>query len=346
MNAWNPPSFFGEELTRLQAAAGSGIEDAAMARALLVAYGRCLVHDVPVGEPTVLTPDVAMLGAADITQEIEGETVGIGATVNRWRDADSQFESDAIIAGLLQLRMDAWYAAEALEQRADRLVFDLRARLEAATTSLDVAAHAYSQTLGENVDILSTAVGTPLLRNMRAMLPARHDPLPWWLDGTLEAAAIELGHEFDRSIGAWRPRQRSETIPIELRRDAMRASDTSLRRAAPSLAAHAPNQIMNSIEWMLPGTPLRATLYHVTSGLKAGQPLQVELQDTTGGDAAFDAVGSVSFLNGDPLHWRLVGSAERPVVAASWGGELSEGRTLQLLDGATGAEWVHVGSGE
>jgi hypothetical protein len=343
MNAWSPPRFLADELERLQV--GSGFDDPAVARGLLVAYGKCVVHDVSVGQPAVLTPDVAIPGAVDLTREIEAGTAGIGPAVERWRDADSQFESDAIVAGLLELRMDAWYAAEAMERLAEGCNKDARGRLEAATTTLDAAAHAYSQSLEDNLDVLSTAVGTPLLQNWRAMLPSRHDPLPWWLDGTLESAALELSRDFDRSIDAWRPRRRSEAIPIDRAREIMRASDASLRRASASLAASALNQAMRSIEWTLPGTPLRATLYHVTSGLKAGEPLLLELRDTTGGSTAFDAVGSVSFLNGEPLHWRLGGSADHPEVIASWAGHLSDARMLELVDGATGMEWIHVGTG-
>jgi hypothetical protein len=341
MNAWRPPSFLADELERLQV--GSGFDDPAVARGLLVAYGKCVVHDVSVGQPAVLTPDVAIPGAVDLTREIEAGTAGIGAAVERWRDADSQFESDAIVAGLLELRMDAWYAAEAMERLAEGCNKDARGRLEAAMTALDAAAHAYSQSLEDNLDVLSTAVGTPLLQNWRAMLPSRHDPLPWWLDGTLESAALELSRDFDRSIDAWRPRRRSEAISIDRAREISRASDAPLRRAYTALAADAPNQIMSSIEWTLPGTSLQATLY-VPPVPKAGAALLLELQDTTGGVAAFDAVGNVSFLNGDPLHWRLDGSVERPVVSASWSlggpGQLSDSRTLQLVDGTTGEEWT------
>lgn len=347
MNAWNPPSFLGQEFEQLRAAFSH--DDAVAARGLLVAYGKCIVHDAPVGEPAAISPATAISGAADLTREIEAATAGIGASVDRWRDADSQFESDAIVVGLLELRMDAWYAAEALERLAERADGDAGVRLETATTALDAAAHAYSVALEDNVDVLATVAGTPVLRNWRSMLPARHDPLPWWLDGTLEAAALELGREFDRSIGVWSPRESVAPIPITREHEVARASDASLRRASAALAAYAPNLTMNSIEWTLPGTPLRATLYHLTSGLKAGEPLLLELADTTGGDAAYDAVGSVSFLNGSPLHWRLTGSVDQPEVTASWAwggeGQLSDARTLQLLDGGTGAEWTRAGAG-
>jgi hypothetical protein len=152
MNAWSPPSFLADELERLQV--GSGFGDPAVARGLLVVYGKCVVHDVSVGQPTVLTPDVAIPGAVDLTREIEAGAAGIGAAVERWRDADSQFESDAIVAGLLELRMDAWYAAEAMERLAEGCKKDARGRLEAATTALDAAANAYSQSLEDNLDVL------------------------------------------------------------------------------------------------------------------------------------------------------------------------------------------------
>ncbi|MFM8577874.1 MAG: hypothetical protein ACKOCN_03600, partial [Planctomycetaceae bacterium] len=235
MNAWNPPSFLGQEFEQLQAAFSH--DDAAAVRGLLVAYGKCIVHDGPIGEPAAISPATAISGAADLTREIEAATVGIGASVDRWRDADSQFESDAIVVGLLELRMDAWYAAEALERLAERAGVDDRAQLEAATTALDAAAHGYSVALEDNVDVLATGAGTPLLRNWRAMLPPRHDPLPWWLDGTLEAATLELGREFDGSIGAWRPRHLVESIPITRAHEVARASDASLRRASAALAA-------------------------------------------------------------------------------------------------------------
>lgn len=347
MNAWKPPSSLGKELERLQAAAGSTINDKARARDLLVAYGRCVVHDVPVVRPAALTSDAAILGASDLTREIERATSDIGASMDRWRDADDQVEGDAIVAGLLKLRMDAWCGAEALERLAEEAGRDAGSRLRNAVKPLHEAARAYSQLLDDNVDILSTAVGTPLLREWRAMLPARHDPLPWWLDGTLEEAAIKLGREFDRSVDAWHRGKRPEIIPIARERQVARVSDVALRRPAAALAASTSRPMVGGIEWTLPGTTLRATLY-VPPNLKAGDVLSLALVDTGGGNAAFDAVGSVSFLNGQPLHWRLTGSAQRPEVTASWwwsGAEqLAEDGTLHLVDGATGTEWVAAGT--
>jgi hypothetical protein len=345
MTAWNPPLFMGEELKGFQSVidAGAADVDAALSRGLLVSYGKCLVHDVPVPLPNALTVELAFVGVTELARELSHATVGMDDSVERWRDADSQFESDAIVAGLLDLRMDAWYGAEAVERLAASAEHNAKVRLNEAGKSLEAAADAYSVALENNVDVLSTAVATPLLRNWRAMLPPRLGLFPWWLDGTLEAAALELAQEFDRTIGVFGRRKRTVVMPSARGHEPRRSRDAALRGPTAALAASASHQVVAGIEWTLPGTTLRATLY-VPPRLERGDELTLRLEDASGGEAAFDAVGTVAFLNGEPLHWRLTGSAQRPEVAASWlwsGVEqLSHDRTLKLVDGATGAEWV------
>jgi hypothetical protein len=343
MTAWMPPSFFSDDLRQLQSATGAPPNDAAQARSLLVAFGRCVVHDVPVDRPVGVSAEVAVLGAVAFTNELKQATSDGDASVRCWHDADSQFESDAVVAGLLELRMDAWYAAEALERLVEDSDSAAAVRLRTTLHSLDAAAHAYDVMLEENQDVLATSAGTPLLRNWRAMLPERHDPLPWWLDGTLEAAAMELHSEFEAAAGVFRRRRRADVIPFDRSVPVARASDMALRRASAALAASASQNIVVGLEWTLPGTPLKATLY-VPPTLKNDGVLWLTLVDAAGGNAAFESVGCISFLNGNPVHWRLTGSSQRPEVTASlyWSGasQLTNEGSLRLVDGMTGTEWV------
>lgn len=346
MNAWNPPLFLRDDLGRLAASARPGADAASLSRGLLVGYGRCVVHDVPAQPPPALTPDAALVGATALTREVEQAAADIEASLARWHDAGSRAGSAAVVAGLLELRMDAWYGAEALERLAATAGGDQAGRLRAAVKPLDAAAHAYSAALEDNVDVLSTAAATPLLRNWRAMLPPRldrYEPLPWWLDGTLEVAALKLAREFDSSPAGRGDRPDAAPMPRPPEDRAAALRDDPLRRASVALAAAGTGRGVTALHWTLPGTSLHATMY-VPPTLAGVDHLTLELEDAAGGTAAIDAVGTLSLLNGIPVCWSLGGTADRPTVVATWpwtGAEqLSADGMMALVDAQSGLEWT------
>jgi len=72
----------------------------------------------------------------------------------------------------------------------------------------------------EQIRLLSVATEMSLLDNWRKMLAEPYrDPLPWWLDGRLEAAADEMRQFIDSD-------QTFRTVPIRAR-PSLRSPDAS-----------------------------------------------------------------------------------------------------------------------
>lgn len=340
-----PPLFFREAFDRLleELPAQRGLPP--LAQALLVAHGRCIVHDVTPDTLPPLPLDVAVTGGKTLALEIEAAAADVPDAAARWDAADGGPEGDAIVAGLLEARMEAWYGAESLEAAERGAAPDESAVLASALERLDAAARAFDVGLEAHLDILSAVVGTPLLRNWRAMLPDRHEWLPWWLDGTLEATALRLEQDLE-SAPRHRGRQRGPSPRPML---ANRCDDMPLRHAAAALAAEASGRGVRTIGWRSPDSTLRVTMY-VPPRISAGDLLHAELMDGAGNDVPWRAVGTVFFLNGLPLHWRLGGGTRAEVVASwSWQGQsqLADDRRLKLVEAATGLEWERIdGAGE
>jgi len=316
----------------------------------LVALGACIVLDAyHVGDsPPLLSAPVALEGANAVIAGVSAATASAIRLEHAWDRVTTQSECDELTFGLLRVRVDAWYAIEAIDCLAEASVGDVKRQLLRSAEAIDEVTEAYDDVLVEHLDILSTLVATPWLRQWRQELPPRHEPLPWWLDGTLEAEAIRIGRESDREPRLALPRGRasvvlraSDVVPVR------RHSDDALRLAVAALAAAAPADApMKTIVWTLPGSTLTATLY-VPSRIADGDQLSMHLGD--GGDgSASQAVGSVVFLNGRPACWRLSRDVSGDFITASWSWDdirdLSQSRELTLQDGQTGAEWSRADS--
>lgn len=111
-------------------------------------------------------------------------------------------EAEDLVAGLLHARMDAWAASLQLDDVVELVVNDAtRPKLEAAMDAFEIALERLDRSLDKRQDYLSTLVGTCLLPNLRNMLaPEYRDPLPWWLDGRLEAKAAEVDGTIDTML--------------------------------------------------------------------------------------------------------------------------------------------------
>lgn len=347
MTAWKAPQFILDEYEWLgeQRVAAA---DPSTARTVVVGFGRCVVHGLgdEVPQPSVA---VAVPGAETFLADLEREITAVPAAMTRWQDADDSDEAEDIVVGLLELRMECWYAAEGLERVAET-AGEAAAPLRELIVAIDTSTRKYDERLEENLDVLSTIVDTLLLKNWRAMLPPMvdaYEPLPWWLDGTLELEAIRDERQFVGIAGILKRSERDEVLPAT--RVATRHQDDILRGTVAALAAAPAAGDLQALSWTLPGTPLRATLM-IPPDLSAGggDSLTLDLEDTTGGNAALVAVGSLAVLNGVPICWSLGGSAAQPDVRAvwPWTGEVSaltENRTLSLIEAATGVEWVAEG---
>lgn len=316
----------------------------------LIAFGECIVMDAydSSDSPPHLSAAVALEGANAVITGVSAATASAERIENAWDRATIQSECDELTLGLLRARMEAWYAMEAIDCLAETAEGDVKRRLIQSAEAIDEVTEAYDDVLVEHLDILSTLVATPCLRQWRQELPLRHESLPWWLDGTLEAEAIRIGRESDREPRLMLPRGRasavikaSDVVPVRRHRD------DALRLAVTALAAAAPADTpMKTIAWTLPGSTLTATLY-VPSRIADGDQLSMHLGD--GGDgSASQAVGSIVFLNGRPACWRLSRDVSGDFITASWSWDeirdLSQNRELTLQDGQTGVEWSRAES--
>lgn len=339
-----------EDLDRLLVAARKSDADGGVptaddwARRVLTAFGRCLAYDVTTDSLSKVAGEVLLTGAEALNAEVVATTATLPTLAERWRRTTNQSECDALAGGTLELRMDAWYAVEALDFAADSAAGEGRNHVLQAAVALDRAVQQYDALLEEHLDILATLVATPLLTGWRAALPARHDPLPWWLDGTLEAQALKTAAEAERGLsgGEFQPTDAGGLIPL-VRPAAGRHADDALRSASAALAAYAASgRSVLAIEWTLPETSLQTTLY-VTPGLAVGDELTFYLEDAAGGDAALRAVGEIVFLNGLPARWRRARGKSEDSVCATWpwsgAQQLLATQELVLVDGKTGVEW-------
>lgn len=105
-------------------------------------------------------------------------------------------DADALVARLLQTRMDAWAANAELVAAIDGS--DDAAGIE-ALEGFEDALDRFDRKLAGREDLLATLVGTGVLDGWRRQLAAAYgDPLPWWLDGRLEARAEAMARRVDR----------------------------------------------------------------------------------------------------------------------------------------------------
>ncbi|MFM8497576.1 MAG: hypothetical protein ACKOEM_18955 [Planctomycetia bacterium] len=119
-----------------------------------------------------------------------------------WGDSTGD-EAEDLVAGLLHARVDSWAALlqfdDVLEHCSDAAD---RSALEAAMEHFETALDEFDRALFARQDYLATLTGTHLLDNLRGKLAAEfRDPLPWWLDGRLEALAAEIDAETDLQLG-------------------------------------------------------------------------------------------------------------------------------------------------
>ena len=200
------PDTFGYREDYLDALGRVGPDGTALAAwRLALAWGRCLLYGVPVGDAGgPLAPRIATLAI----DELEARSAAMTREADRleadWGEAVDPSEGDDYCARLLNFRMDLWAVALAVDEAA---LAAGGAALRAALDRSDEAADRFDRALEARVKILATVSGTRLLENWRDMLAAPYrDPLPWWLDGTLEAVARRTEEEAVRTMpgpGAW-----------------------------------------------------------------------------------------------------------------------------------------------
>jgi hypothetical protein len=121
--------------------------------------------------------EAALPGWAEAVQKLDAGYDG------EWRT-----DGDEDCSRLLEDRMRTWGALVAVREAADE-----RPELGPLVERARAVGEAFDRWLRSQEEELSAVVGLPLLSNWKGLLaPPYRDPLPWWLDGTLEAAAARV----------------------------------------------------------------------------------------------------------------------------------------------------------
>jgi len=147
-------------------------------------------------EPTPELPRFVIApAAAQLAERMAAAERAAAALAVTWRQAGPE-DADALVAQLLQTRMDAWAATSELVAAIDGS--DDSAAIE-ALEGFEDAVDRFDRKLAGREDLLATLVGTGVLDGWRRELAAAYrDPLPWWLDGRLEARAEAMARSVDR----------------------------------------------------------------------------------------------------------------------------------------------------
>jgi|GEM_PF-3315925 len=150
-----------------------------------VTWGNCLLFT---GEaPWEPFPDWLAVPAVERLTALLGSAIEQAGRLPADWDMAGSDEAEDLVAGLLEARMDSWAALEAIDTVGD--VPNLVDRIMACE---EVLAQ-FDRALEGRVEFLATLADTQLLANWRMSLAEPYrDPLPWWLDGRLEATAAEV----------------------------------------------------------------------------------------------------------------------------------------------------------
>jgi hypothetical protein len=134
-----------------------------------------------------LVPTVASLVARD--------TAELSSLEDRWDEATTQFSADRVVAEPLAIRLLAELVMRDITRRSAAPSKD---SLAADVSALAERVEAFDDALMTHMDCLSTLADGDLLPAWRRLLLSDTDePLPWWLDGSLELAAAARANELD-----------------------------------------------------------------------------------------------------------------------------------------------------
>lgn len=163
-----------------------------------LALGHCSLAGVSIPEdlPPVLPWNLARMAALAWSARLQQANQQTGALRQRGRAPTDPHAADQLGIDLLQTRMAAWAGFVAIDRayahgletgesdnEVDQALLD---KLLGALEDFDAALLAQEERL-------CMIAHLPLLQEWRQLLAAPfRDPLPWWLDGTLEAAAREM----------------------------------------------------------------------------------------------------------------------------------------------------------
>ena len=316
--------------------------DPAVAHNILLSLGRhAAAGQTP---PHIPTAAIAPLLAAaqGVAANLTADTSELADLDDRWHEASSQTQADAVVTAPLELHLNALYAVEAIEAIATAASTDSVA-IEHVDHDLATAFAAHDRALRSNVGCLCTLADGDALKTWRRSLPPGMNPIPWWLDGSLESEAAALARRTDALAGRIATAFGSgpEVLPLAQAAAAARA----IRAAAgfTLAAATAPPAGLTSHSWRHPSAPIAAVLW-VPAAFDEAADLRMVFRGSTEHHEERDLVGEVVLLEGVAAVVRLERDGDAERVEASWPARNVAALvrdSLALTDGR-GSRWVSV----
>ena len=290
-------------------AAGTGPEsrEESLPVEAAVACGYCRLFS---GEPPhTAFPDRLAIPAAERLQAlIEGSIADAQSLPERW-DAAAAEEAGDFVADLLEARMDSWAAIETLQAAGE--IPGLSGGLEAIEASLG----RFDAVLAERADFLATLAHTQLLANWRLSLADPHrNPFPWWLDGILEATAVDV----DRAIDSMERQLFSPSDGIEKPADRFAAIRDRIAPAfslAADIAATGAT-LAPLLVWHSSDGDFTARLLPTPGGPRRGGRLVMEFLPRSEGADTARLRGCVAVFGGRglPIEWRTIDGEDVAMV--------------------------------
>lgn len=311
-----------------------------------VACGNCRLYRG--AAPQVVFPTwLATAAARRLVALLDQATADAERLPELWDDATGE-EAEDLVAGLLHARMDAWAATLQLDEVLDHTADDVaRPALEAAIDDFDAALERFDRALDARRDFLCTLTGTRLLENFRHMLVAAHrDPLPWWLDGRLEAEAAAIDARTDDLIAETLfTRRDARSAPTPLTFAQLRAATSQTYAAAASTAALPVAGPW--LRWQSPDRRFVAELVPPVARQATPESVVIDFTIATG-VPALDLVGQRCLLAGveTAIGRRAIDGSDRAVAsfpgAAVLGSGTADDQPIALVVGTDPVAWTFV----
>ncbi len=245
---------------------------------LSVAIGHCRLFGIEPPDDTdgTLPAAEAIVAAEKLREFVEAWTEDARQLGARWDEEEPEV-GEALCAEVLEGRMEAWAAFVSI----DEAYYDCKLAREPVATQFDAALDRLLDALDQfddvlqepdNLALLSMLTGTELLKNWLRLLAGRYrEVLPWWLNGTLEAAERRIERELaasepGRGTGQHapeplKPEPRSRTASTEgyrSHRQRILAIQRTYSTTGTSEQSAAP--FLPSLKWTSPGGELHARL--------------------------------------------------------------------------------------
>ena len=275
-----------------------------------VACGYCRLYG---GDPPEFPfPEWLAMPAANRLQVLIEESSADAENLPAAWDAALPDEAEDLVASLLFARMDAWAAFETLDAAVEAGGDEaLRERIEICQDTLAN----FDRVLWDRLAFVSTLAETQLLVNWRLSLAAPYRvPLPWWLNGTVEEAAVAV----DRSIavlkreifGPPRAVPPTPTLPLPVA-GPIRGRVQQIYAAAADGAASS-SSLTPLYHWRSPNGSITARLHSPIDGPQV--KLGTLLMEFYASNESTPHVlrGCMAVLGGQaaPIEWQTAGGAE------------------------------------